>query len=405
MAVPQDNAALSIHAYGVSAALSLDPLSGMTRAVRDALAKQGISVSAMKTDTVHIRPGAETSVGLACDTDKGHVYVVASNASLEEDANVSVIAQEPERLVMWRHPADPALPGLACASDPVALEERMTEVTQTEYRCESISFITYRPLRRAVLRAIGPAPFFVKVVRPSVAQRLVEASRLLAELTPECVDAGDGILAYEPAPGEPLIERIAREPRSLEATRLLDAVDLVLDSLPEAVMKLPANPSWTDRRSDYAQHAINRGMNPEQVRGIVEDISAVVAVPAPLVPTHADLHVANLWVDKDPRAMVVTNVIDVDTVGPGVRADDYGCLIAHVAALRALEPVQYGPMPALARELALNALARPDGESSAARAAAVLLSLASTTENSAHAEEWMMLAQEYARLTLAASAQ
>lgn len=372
-----------------------EPLEGLFSGVRTALTGAGHTVLGLRVDKVHCRPGAETSVGLVATTDRGEVYLVATDADLHAGPTIAIVESEGHRYALWLHPHDPHLPGLAIASDPGRLERSLRE-HGVDATIEAVTFLAYRPMRRAVLRAVGSREFFIKVVRPSAASRLLDATKALGHVTPIVHDLGAGIVAYDRAAGEPLVERLARDPQSVTASAIWGGISVALNALPPDVLTLPRRPSWTDRRGDYATHAIQRGMDEGLVRATVEAITAGLIDEGEPMPTHGDLHLANVWISRDEDAIVVTSLIDVDTVGPGVRADDYGCLIAHVAALEALDPAGYATMPALARDLADEAVALPHGEDAHLRAAAVLLSLASTSEEPDQAAAWLRLAHEFA---------
>ena len=75
---------------------------------------------------------------------------------------------------VWRHPADPELPGLVVACTPSLLSARIgTQVKAT--------MVAYRPTRRAVVRATFPdeTTAYAKVLRPSQAASFAQRHRLL----------------------------------------------------------------------------------------------------------------------------------------------------------------------------------------------------------------------------------
>jgi len=63
--------------------------------------------------------------------------------------------------------------------------------------------------------------------------------------------------------------------------------------------------------------------------------AAVADLPADQ-PTHGDLHEGQLLV----RGPWITGLLDLDRVGPGRRADDLACAIAHLHVLRGVYPTQ-----------------------------------------------------------------
>ncbi|CAM5784837.1 Aminoglycoside phosphotransferase domain-containing protein OS=Cellulomonas persica OX=76861 GN=CPE01_09740 PE=4 SV=1 [Cellulomonas persica] len=91
--------------------------------------------------------------------------------------------------------------------------------------------------------------------------------------------------------------------------------------------------------------------------------------PGPVVPTHGDLHEAQLLVDGTGR---VSGLLDVDTAGPGHLVDDVACLLAHLHAVRPLTP----ELVAVAQCWTAEAAGIVDQGALRVRVAGVLLSLA-----------------------------
>lgn len=56
------------------------------------------------------------------------------------------------------------------------------------------------------------------------------------------------------------------------------------------------------------------------------------------MPTHGDFYEAQLLLGGHGTGTLVTGVLDVDTAGPGLRADDLSCLLAHASLLATVEP-------------------------------------------------------------------
>ncbi|MGC4174103.1 phosphotransferase [Demequina sp.] len=367
------------------------PLEGWHECVREALAASGAEVISLHVDAVHRRPGAETSLGVVAHTDRGEHYLVVTDAELEPSAEVTVASGNGVRYAMWAHPADPALPGLAAASTPEALSELLGEPVR------DVDFLAYRPMRRAVLRAhLDGSTRYVKVVRPAAAERNLAASLALGTATVPVTDHGSGVLSMPAAHGEPLDE-LAHAGRLPAAADLVRMVDRALDAIADSAMTLKPRPSWTDRRADYAAQAVLVGLDARIVERVLDAVQAAPA-PGPVVPTHGDVNAANVWLDLATGE--VSCLIDADTVGPGYRVDDHACLVAHLVASSRMGD---GPLPALgayAWDYAQVAFARAGNESGYARAAAVLLSLAATTEDTAAARRWMDAADEFASASM-----
>ena len=118
------------------------------------------------------------------------------------------------------------------------------------------------------------------------------------------------------------------------------AEDLValLDAMPPAVAGLPRRPPWTDAVASYAEMV--GSVLPAagaQLSWLVTRIgNGLAGIPPGNEPTHGDFHEGQLFV-ADGR---VTGVLDIDTVGPGRRADDLACLLAHLSTVQRMSPEQ-----------------------------------------------------------------
>ncbi|WP_139316081.1 hypothetical protein [Cellulosimicrobium sp. CUA-896] len=155
-----------------------------------ALGADGASLGTWRVDRVHARPGAEVTVGYDVVAARGDgaaeagEYLLATTASLPPEAVGPGVARldDGERVLhVWRHPADPLLPGLAVACDPAELTRRL-RATGQDVRVDAVEIVAYRPLRRAVLRArTTRGAVYVKVVRPHRARALVRRHALLTE--------------------------------------------------------------------------------------------------------------------------------------------------------------------------------------------------------------------------------
>ena len=84
-------------------------------------------------------------------------------------------------LRVWRHPADPRLPGLAPSCDPETVLGWLTAAGIPAPEALHVELLGYRPLRRAVLRATADgADYYLKVLRSGYDDRLAERQELLA---------------------------------------------------------------------------------------------------------------------------------------------------------------------------------------------------------------------------------
>ncbi|WP_144836650.1 phosphotransferase [Kocuria rosea] len=362
---------------------------GMGPVLAAALAPAGLSVQRWTRRRVHHRPGAGVTavfdvVALAGARRTAEVVCV-STASPPADTSPPAgtspdlvrTRHEGVDLVAWRHPHDPWLPGLAWASSPEAVGR---EVFCSAEPAE-LTEVSYRPTRRAVLRAAhGSRVRYLKVLRRDRAAALHARHRmLLAAGLPVPAPVEDpvrDVVVLRQLPGTPLAASVRQDgAAALHPEHVL----ALLDALPAAALKLPARASWTDRVLDYG-HAAAVAL-PEE-RGRIERLAAAIdearraTDPGPVVPVHGDLYEANLLVGPAVRGTFgpVTGVLDVDAVGPGHRVDDLACLVAHLAVLPTVHD-SYGHAPAAARRLLAGFDAAVDPAALRVRCAGVALSL------------------------------
>jgi Ser/Thr protein kinase RdoA (MazF antagonist) len=89
-------------------------------------------------------------------------------------------------------------------------------------------------------------------------------------------------------------------------------------------------------------------------------------------PTHGDFHEGQIFV----RNGHVSGILDIDTVGPGRRADDLACLIAPLSTVQRMNTRQAERVHALLRSWVPVFDERVDPTELRLRAAAVIISLA-----------------------------
>lgn len=371
------------------------------------MAASGATLETWRVDAVHARPGAETSVAFDVVASGERLYLVATTAAIDDASRVAIgavrVDSEAGAVTLWRHPADPALPGLAIASSARALESRVAAVRRRDARVEELQMLVLRPMRRAVLRATfresgGPETWYVKVVRPDRAPALLARHEMCA-LAPAALDLGDGVVLVAAAPGVALTTRLYRPTappgaRPVDPRVLLDA----LRSLPPDARDLDRRATPTQEVSRYAEAAVAAGLDADRVSAVVaEIIGGASGEPGPVVATHGDFHAANLFVSEDPAAVPV-GLIDVDTLGPGYRADDLACMLAHLLTLHDLDPEGYADVPDLAERTRQVFAAEVDPRELSLRAAAVLLSLAAGIGDTRLAERWLSRAETEAGL-------
>lgn len=379
--------------------------------LRAALAAEGARLDSWVVDEVNARPGAETSVGYQVVTSREiggaelqlEEYLVASTydpPDLPEGCVRLANSEDPSAppITLWRHPADPLLPALSQACDLRAVGHLWARLLRGDQEPaeQSVEMVTYRPMRRAVVRAShGDYQVYLKVVRPKQVRDLVRRHLLLQEAgvpTPPVLEhTREGIVVLDHAEGTRLVDLIARAEPSAQA----DAVDPatlvgLLDSLPAGALDLPRRRPWAENYSVYAEFLDRRvgGSAAEELGRRIEQVVAAGDL-GPRVPTHGDFHAANLFFAEDGR---VSALLDVDTLGPGHRVDDLACFLAHLAVLPSLDPAAYQGVPALIQRCLGTFTEQVAEDLLRARASACVVSLACGTDTDELAREWLALA-------------
>src|SRR5688572_11134175 len=144
--------------------------------------------------------------------------------------------------------------------------------------------------------------------------------------------------------------------------------------MPDAVLVLPRRPSWRDNVEHYA--AVVEAAVPDhadRARRLGREIAAGLATaPDSAEPTHGDFYETQLFVADG----AVSGLLDIDTVGPGRRADDLACLVAHAVLLAEIEPSHAASTISIARRMAGVFERLVDAVDLRLRVAGVLMSLA-----------------------------
>jgi aminoglycoside phosphotransferase len=273
-----------------------------------------------------------------------------------------------------RCPDDPDLPGLAAATDErsvrALLDRCGLEPGPVELRLHG-----HRPGRRAVVEVRTPAVrLFVKVVRPSAVAALAQRHRLLRAAgvpVPQVLAAqDDGRLLLESLAGTSLRARLREgadpAPSGSEVVELLDL-------LPPVLCALPRSASWAGAVGTHAE-ATARALPGEadRCRQLAEGVRSAVDDDGPDEPVHGDLYDAQLLLSGGR----ITGLLDVDTAGPGRRADDLACLLGHAHVLALSEPTHARSTLALAARWLAEFDRRVDPADLRARTAGVVVALA-----------------------------
>lgn len=306
------------------------------------------------------------------------------------DARAEIFADGDREVAVWLYPHDPDLPGLERAAYPETMAAVLTQGGAVAPPLGAadldLSMVTYRPRRRAVLRARVRATgevFFVKVLRERVFADVSRRHRLLLDAglpAPRiAAQTSDCLLVLAALPGRSLAQAVFDEVAPCSAENLVS----LLDAMPEPVARLPRRPPWADSVGHYAR-VLEAAMPAltSQLTWIVRQVTdGLAAIPPGDEPTHGDFHEGQVHV-ADGR---VCGILDIDTIGPGRRADDLACLIAHLSTIQRMSPVQEARVHGLLRDWVPVFDRRVDPVELRLRAAAVVVSLATGPHRSQEA--------------------
>ena len=297
------------------------------------------------------------------------------------DERAEIFADGDREVAVWIYPHDPDLPGLARAAYPESMAEVLTgsgavgaPLTGADLDLEMIG---YRPRRRAVLRVgvrMPPETFFVKVLRERLFGEVTLRHRILLEAgipAPEvAATTDDHLLVLRQLPGRPLAQAVFDDEPPCTAEHLIQ----LLDAMPPAVGRLGRRPPWSDAVAHYGR-MVTRALPAleDKITWLAGEIEAGLAgIPPGDEPTHGDFHEGQVHVAGGR----VCGILDVDTIGPGRRADDLACLIAHLSTIQRMNPAQEARVHQLLREWVPVFDTRVDPVELRLRAAAVIISLA-----------------------------
>jgi hypothetical protein len=318
------------------------------------------------------------------------------------DERAVIFGDGSREVAVWLYPDDPDLRGLPRAAFPDRFAAVLTEtsalgrvVTADQVRLEAIG---YRPRRRAVVRATvdGPAGrdvLYVKVLREHTFAAVLGRHQLLLGAglpsPPIAAVTDDQLLVLRELPGRPLAAALFDD---MPPCRAEDLVAL-LDAMPPGVAALDRHRPWADAVDQYA--TMVGAALPEagpMLEAMVSAIrSGLSGIAAGDEPTHGDFYEAQLFV----RSGRISGILDVDTIGPGRRADDLACLVAHLATVQRMNPTQAARVQRLLSAWLPVFDRRVDPVELRLRAAAVAISLATGPyrgqEPDWRAETWQIL--------------
>ncbi|WP_203566915.1 phosphotransferase [Aestuariimicrobium ganziense] len=297
------------------------------------------------------------------------------------DARADIFADGSREVAVWLYPKDPDLPGLARAAYP----EQMAELVNAHRLVDrpvsadqiSLAMVGYRPRRRAVLRMVVTDPretFYVKVQRERSFREVLARHRLLLDAgvpSPEVALATDDhLLVLRELSGRPLAKAMFDPEPPCTAEQLID----LLDSMPASVARLDRRAPWSAAIDHYVG-MVAQAMPSEEARltWMASQIhQGLDRIPQGDEPTHGDFHEGQVFVEHSQ----VSGMLDIDTIGPGRRADDLACMIAHLSTVQRMNPEQASRVHHLIRTWVPVFDERVDPVELRLRAAAVIISLA-----------------------------
>lgn len=297
------------------------------------------------------------------------------------DERAEIFADGDREVAVWIYPKDPDLPGLVRAAYPETMADLLRRggvISQNATGDDlDLEMIGYRPRRRAVLRVHSHDPeavFYVKVLRERTFHAVRQRHQLLADAgvpAPEVAfTTNDCLLVLRELPGRPLAQAVFDPEPPCTAEQLVE----VLDTMPAAVADLPRRPPWSDAVAHYGAMVTQAvpSLDPK-IDWLVEQIhGGLTGIPPGDEPTHGDFHEGQVHVAGGR----VCGILDIDTVGPGRRADDLACLIAHLSTIQRMKPEHEVRVHALLRDWVPVFDERVDPIELRLRAAAVVISLA-----------------------------
>lgn len=308
-------------------ALGLDPARVVARTC-EPLGRGSVAGFDVGTTETRVPPGVGSTGEVL------RYYVDTSRQPVDVETGLALGDPSAPEARVWLHPADPHLPALAAAAFGHAAEALLARLGIVALA--SPVLIAYRPGRRAVLRIpTTEGDTWIKVVRPSRVERIVELHRVLsAGGVPVPAVRGwapDGLIVIDDARGS------AAPDVEWDPERLLDAVDDVRARLAHVRLDEAGALGWAAagaaRRLPWYRERLEAGPVGELERRATSVVTELVRsfplAGRPLTTVHGDLHFGQLFLGEQGA---VTSVIDVDTAGVGDPSEDAAAFIAHAIA-------------------------------------------------------------------------
>ncbi len=351
-----------------------------------AVAHQGGNLVEWRLEQIDAKPGRSTTATYAATVDwkfgsRQEVLGVSARTGelVASDANAEIFADGNRQVAVWLYPHDPDLPGLARVALPDGLVEVLAEAGVLSRFANPkdlrVKMISYRPRNRAVARVeAADQALYIKVLRKQVIEGVVSRHQLLRDAglpVPEILAAtADHLLVTKQLPGKSLAKELFASSSPCTAEQLVTLLDL----LPKSITKLNRRPPWAEAVEHYAQ-LVARSV-PATEADLSWSVTQIRDGLAGIAPgkeaTHGDFHESQLRVAQGH----IVGLLDVDTAGPGRRADDLACLVAHLAAIQGMDADQDARLRQVLSRWVPVFDERVDPVELRLRAAAVVISLA-----------------------------
>ncbi|MEL6893028.1 MAG: aminoglycoside phosphotransferase family protein [Actinomycetota bacterium] len=298
----------------------------------------GTRPTAARVRQIKVRPARSVTTHYDVTTEGGGSHRIVVRAARRTLPGLGPVAHDAagHPICAFADLADPALPGLAAATNPTLVARLFADLgigAATDRIALRVR--AHRPLRRAVIEATGPAGrLFLKVVPPTSAELLHRRHRLLTgaglPVAPSVGWSDRGIVVIGAISGSTLREELRN---GTDGPPIAD-VHSLLDSFPNDVADLDGPSAPIDRIDEHGalltlvQPALRNRLERlnDHLRRIDADAGTDRLRPEPV---HGDLHEAQLMTE----AGRLRGLLDVDGIGAGRRIDDDANALGHLSVL------------------------------------------------------------------------
>ncbi len=281
------------------------------------------------------RPGDRTTTSYTTVVDwpdGRREETLGANSPVSGPVDGAMVTNGDHDVQVWRFPFDPELPALAAACTPAAVAQLFHDLGLDASDVQ-VRVLTYRPRKRAVVEATaGSRRLYLKVLRPRLVADVHQRHRMLTDAgmpVPRSLGYADnGLLVIEALAGDALGAALhGTTTAPVSAGTLTD----LLDRLPPEVADLPRRKAWSEHAMHYADVvAASSPALADRVAELAKRVESVVDdSDVGSEPTHGDFYEAQVYVAGGD----VTGLLDIDTLGPGHRADDLACMLAHLSVV------------------------------------------------------------------------